>query len=269
MDDALDTLITALQGYGFSPAQAQALAPRLWDVNVTSPNDAQFDQWIITQPEFEQRFPGLNEMRASGRATSPAEWVAYERAAAGMFRAAGLPAGYYDQPEDFGAFITNEVSVAELQQRVQMAEASVYDQMDVQAAALYGLTPGDLTAYLLDPTKAEPIVERKFRAVQSAKIASQTAFGQLNAAEAERVALATGSPEQARQGFTALAQGSEVYNPLDSGEQTITRDEQLGAQFEGNADAQEKIRRQAKRRSNAFEAGGAFSQGQRGYAGVG
>ena len=269
MPDSLDTLVQALQTYGFTPAQAQALAGRAWDIQITTPNDAQWEQWMFQQPEFESRFPGLNAARSQGRAVTPNEWIQYEKQAVGLMRAAGLPPSFYDQPEDIGQFITNEVSVAELQQRVQMAQQAVYNDFDTQAAAVYGLDPGDLTAMLLDPTKAEPIVQRKYQAVQSAKIASQTGYGQLNATEAERIAASGVDPSQQVGQFGALANQREVFGALNSGEQDISREDQIAATFEGNQAAKAKIEKQAKGRVNVFEAGGGFSQGQRGYAGVG
>lgn len=268
--DALDILVDTLRNlYGYDQATAQSLANRLWGEHVEGLQGPALEQWIFTQPEFEQRFPGLNQLRESGRAVSPAAWIAYERQFVGMARAAGLPPSFYDTPEDIGQFITNEVSIVEAQQRIQMAQQAVYDEFDVAAAQTYGLEPGDLAAMLLDPTKAEPIVERKFRAVQNAKIAGQTAFGQLSAAEAERVALASSSPEQVRQGFSDLAGKREVFQSLDAGEDTISTDEQLAAQFEGDAVAQEKIRARQSRRVAEFSQGGGFSQGQRGYSGIG
>ena len=267
--DALATLVAALEVYGYTTEQATTLANRAWGIQIESPNDAQWEQWLFQQPEFEQRFPGLNAMRQSGRAVTPNEWVQYEKQAVGLLRAAGLPVSFYDQPEDIGKFITNDVSVAELQQRVQMAQQAVYNDFDVQAAAVYGLDPGDLTAMLLDPTKAEPIVQRKYQAVQSAKIASQTGFGQLNQTEAERIAASGVDPSQQVGQFGDLAHNREVFSALNSGEQDISREDQIAATFEGNQAAKDKITKQAKGRVNVFDAGGGFSQGQRGYAGVG
>lgn len=268
MADSLDTLIDALALYGFDITTARSMAERLWGEYVDGSNQAAIDQWVIAQPEFDQRFPGLNALRESGNAVSPQQWRAYEDAWLGFAKSAGLPSGLYDTHEFIGSLITNRVSVAEAQQRVQMAEQAVWEQFDVQAAAVYGMDPGDLTAMLLDPAEAQPFVERKFKAVQSAKIAQETSFGQLTAAQAEQVGQDSSSPEQTRQGFSSLANQAEVFNPLDAGETTISTDEQIAAQFQGNAEAQEKIRRQARRRVAEFEAGGGFIQGQRGYVGV-
>jgi len=264
MPDALDTIRQILDFYGLG-----SLAQRAWDQQVDSSNDAQIAQWLRQQPEYETRFPGLNASRAKMHAPSEAEWVAYEKAATGMFRAAGLSAGFYDQPDDFAKFINGEVSVAELQQRVQMAEQSVYNDFDTQAAAVYGLNAGDLTAMLLDPTRAEPIVERKFRAVQAAKVAKETTYGQLNATDAERIAALGEDPSQMRNQFGQLANQAEIFNPLNQGEQAIGRGDQIAAAFEGNATAQAKIQKQASRRKAEFDQGGEFSRGQRGYAGIG
>src|SRR5665647_935497 len=52
---------------------------------------------------------------------SPAEYLATERSYRQVMSAAGLPIGFYDNPSDFQAFLENDVSPVEVQDRVQSA----------------------------------------------------------------------------------------------------------------------------------------------------
>jgi len=230
-----------------------------------SPEAVQID--LESRPAFQARFPGYQQMKQAGKAVSVAQWIAYENQARGLMKAAGLPAGFYDQPEDFARFITNDVSVTELQQRVIQAEDAAYKSYDVTGGALYGLDPGDFTAMILDPTVAAPVVERRFRAAQSAKVAAQTGFGPLSVGQAETVGGLVQSPEQAAQGFTQLATQRDLF-ATQSGETEIGTDSQFAAAFAGDANARAQIEQRQSRRKAAYDAGGGFSVGQSGMAGA-
>jgi hypothetical protein len=272
MPDSVDTLIQALKVYGFSDAQAEALAGRAWDLQIESPNDAQYEQWIFAQPEFESRFPGLNAMRQTGRAPSAAEWVQYEKQAVGMLRGAGIPPTFWDTPEDIGRLITNEVSLAEVQQRVAFATEAAANANQgtlTELQRLYGVDPGEAVAFFLDPDKAEPLIAQRWAAAKVGNTALQTGFGTLDQAQAERVGGLTSSVEQARQGFAGLAQDREVFGALDRGEQAISTDTALDAQFAGNAESQAQIDARKSRRKATFSQGGGFAGSASGFAGAG
>lgn len=230
-----------------------------------SPEAVQID--LETRPAFQARFPGYAQMKQAGKAVSVAQWIAYENQARGLMKAAGLPAGFYDQPEDFARFITNDVSVTELQQRVIQAEDAAYREYDVAGGGLYGLDPGDFVAMILDPEVAAPVVERRFRAAQAAKVAGQTGFGSLDVAQAETVGGLVQSPEQAAQGFGQLAAQRDLF-ATQSGETEIGTDSQIAATFAGDANARAQIEQRQSRRKAAFEGGGGYAVGQSGMAGV-
>lgn len=230
-----------------------------------SPEAVQID--LEARPAFQARFPGYQQMRQAGKAVSVAQWVAYENQARGLLKAAGLPAGFYDAPEDFARFITNDVSVNELQQRVMMAEDAAYKSYDVAGGALYGLDAGDFTAMVLDPEVAAPVVERRFRAAQSAKAAAQAGFGALSVGQAETVGAQVQSPEQAAQGFTQLAGQRDLF-ASQAGESEIGTDAQLAATFGGDANARRQIETRQRKRAADFEAGGGYAVSQTGMSGA-
>ena len=95
-------------------------------IDGSSPERVQIE--LEKRPAFQTRFPGYQQLQQEGRAISVAQWLSYEDTARGIFKAAGIPEAAYDEPGDIAKFITNNVSVAELQQRTQMAKDAVaYD----------------------------------------------------------------------------------------------------------------------------------------------
>lgn len=261
--DANAYLSGILNQYGLDSLNGWA-----WDQIVNGASPDEVIQSLRGTDAYKNRFKGMDTLRAQGRAISENEWISYERTATQMMRASGLPSEMASR-DRLANLITNDVSVAELQQRVQRAEDYVYQHYDVDAARIYGLDPGDLVAHELNPGEAAPILERKFRSAQAAHMAAQTGYGNLNLQQAEQVGGYGLEPGQVEQGFNQLAGQQEVFQPLDQGEQNISAQDQIGAQFGQDANAQERIRRQAQRRVAQFQGAGAFSAGQRGYSGLG
>ncbi len=73
-------------------------------------------------PEYKQRFIGNESRRKAGLPVlNPAEYLSVEASYKKIMRDAELPAGFYDQPDDFGKFIGADVSPTELQERVSIA----------------------------------------------------------------------------------------------------------------------------------------------------
>lgn len=224
------------------------------------------------RPEYQARFPAIASLAAKGRAMTESEYIAYEKQATQMMRQAGLPMGFYDQPDDFAALIGGEVSVNELQQRLQMAQTAVFsapEELRDELERLYGVGMGELTAYWLDPDKAQPLLERQFTSSQIAAQSIRTGYGQLGQGEAERLFEAGVDDAGAQQGFSTLTQLGEVFSALDRGESTIGRETQQAAVFTGDAAATTEIETRQRRRQATFEAGGGYAGSNEGLAGVG
>lgn len=119
---------------------------------------------------FKNAFPGYDEAKKKGYIIPGYQGVGqYRQIRAGymaILENSGLPAGFYDDPSDFGQFIANGVSVSELESRVGMAVRTA-QQIDPTMrnlmAKFYGLTTGDVAAYFLDPDRALPTIERQYR----------------------------------------------------------------------------------------------------------
>jgi hypothetical protein len=235
-------------------------------------SEAEITQRMRDTNEFKSRFPAIEERKRKGLSPiSPGEYVAYERNARQLLRAAGIPEGFYDSNEDFQRFLSNDLSIAELGDRVTLAANAAFrmDPAARDALTQWGMGPGDLTAFWLDPDKATPLLERKYVAAQLAGAGTRSGFGRLNENEATQLATLGVTPDQAEQGFGNLVDARELFTSLDRTEDNISRTEHLGAAFGGNANAKRRIEQRARKRSAQFEAGGGYASSQGGLVGLG
>lgn len=118
---------------------------------------------------WNNRFPGWNARVANGfNQLTVGEYLNLENQYHRILSASGLPAGFYDDPSDFGNFIAKNVSPDEIQGRVTAA-VTLANQVDPTARNLlsrfYGVGTGDIAAYFLDANRAMPALDKQFRAV--------------------------------------------------------------------------------------------------------
>lgn len=265
--DSYARLNSVLEDYGLGGLGSSV---QKWLVEGLS--EAEITQRMRDTTEFKTRFAGIEARKKAGLpAISPGEYVAYERNAAQLMRAAGLPAGFYDSPDDFTAFLTKDVSIAELGDRVTLAANAAFKmpKEDRDALAAWGMGPGDLTAFWLDPDRAQPMLEKRYAAAQLAGSAKRASWGDLDVDNAERLAGLGVTAPQAEEGFGKLVESKELFTSLDRGEDEIGQTEQLGAAFEGNANARRRIEQRARRRTSTFQGGGGYASSQEGLVGLG
>lgn len=223
------------------------------------------------QKAFQARFPAYKTLASEGRAMSIDEMLAYEKQAIGIMRAAGIPSGFYDQPQDLAKFMAADVSVNELQQRVSAASQAAFQAPQETKDALerlYGVGPGALTAFFLDEKKALPMLQQQFTAGQIAGAASRTGFGQLDQGQAERLATLGVTADTAQQGFGQLA-GEQGALRAQANEAQITPQDQIDAVFGGDQVAQQRIKKRIAGRQNTFQGGAGFGAGNSGVTGLG
>lgn len=263
-------VITTLLGeYGL-----EALASRAWDAYLTGKPIEQIMLELRQSPEYKARFPGMDALSKKGRAVSEAEYIQIEKQYVSLFRQAGLPAGFYDSADDFGNFIANEVSPQEMGARLDLARTAMYELPPTvrdEWTRLYGRTPGELMAQLLDPTKAEPLIRQQFSAAAAGAASQMSGYGLLTQNEAETLGLTGRSYEQFEEGFDFLGRAQELFQPIigENNADTIGRDEQLQATFQGNSAARRRIEKRARERAAAFAGGGTFAATQGGVTGLG
>ena len=218
---------------------------------------------IRRQPEYQERFRANQQRIEAGlNALSEGQFIALENTYRQYLRQSGLPPTFYDNYEDFQTMIANDVSPAELAERVnqgyeaiQFANPEVVNQMK----ELYGVGEGELAAYFLDPERATPILLRQARAAEAAAGAAQ-AGGALTVQEAEMLADEGITMQQARSGIGLMEDAQELFTPVtgEAGE-AFTREEQLGAVFQTDPRAAQRLRQRTRRRQAQFESGGRFA----------
>lgn len=266
--DAYTVIRQALEYYGL-PA---SLADWAWGEITAGKGNAEVMQDLQQRQEFKDRFPAIEARIKLGLPPlSPGEYVAYEQSAIQMMRAAGLPEGFYDSPDDFTKFLAADVSVKELGDRVGLARDAMYQAPPEVRDALrqFGMSDGDLTAYFLDDVRALPLLEKTYAAAQIAGASTRTGF-QTTQAQDFRLAELGVSADQAQTGLSQLGQqrglmAAAVGRP----EQAITVDEQIDAVFGGNAAKAQQIERRRRSRQAEFQGGGGFAATTRGVAGLG
>lgn len=160
-DAELEQVIKDAMVAGYGPDQIDLIMPHLENTQA-----------------FKTRFPGYHKRISNGyNAISIGQYLELENAYHRTLQEAGLPAGFYDDPADFGNWIANNVSVEEVSTRVQVA-TNLAQQLDPTMRQLmgqfYGLGTGDIAAYFLDQKRALPVIERQFKTAQIATAAARS-----------------------------------------------------------------------------------------------
>lgn len=221
---------------------------------------------IRTTPEYKQRFPAMEELARQGRAISEAEYIDYERTAAGLERRYGIPEGML--MGSVTELLTNQVSASELNDRVLLASAAAIEAPDDIKNTFrdyYGIEQGGLTAYFLDPDKATPLLEKQYAASVIGTEAARQGIG-VDAFGAENLASLGISQEQAREGFGRVA-GAQ---PLTQGRgDVVTTQELIQGTFGQSEEALRNIERAQRARTGRFQQGGGFAGEREGVTGLG
>ena len=174
---------------------------------------------------YQKRF-GANKARiANGlRALSEGEYIALEDQYQNVMRNYGLPATYYTKgdmgrQEGFEKFIAGDVSPAELEDRISIAQKRVIDAAPQVKEALKQFYPdikdGDILAYTLDPTQGLANIQKKVLAAEIGGAAIGAGLG-ASAARAEELARYGVTAESAKQGYGAIGGGLERGRQLSS-----------------------------------------------------
>lgn len=270
--NAFDEIREVIRRYGLP----ETLADWAWQQIIGGRTATQVALDLYDRPEFQQRFPGIAARQQAGLAPiSPAEYIAYEQAAGQILRMAGLPQGFYDSTEDFTRFIANDLSVAELSQRVSDegfgAVANAPQEVRDWFADAFG-AQGDamLAAYFLDPDKATPILKRH---AQMAEIGGRVRIGgglSIGMNRANELAAAGISGSVAQQAAADVRAREGLFT------ETVTEFEDFTLENEGldatlglSGKAQAAVRRRTLNRQAAFSGGGGAAAGQTGVAGLG
>jgi hypothetical protein len=261
--DARTTIRQVLETYGLGELAEFAYNEIIVKetVNINNPDAIIFA--LREQPAYQTRFAGnAARLRAGLPELDPASYIQLETQYRDTLRSNGLPLGFYDQTDDFQAFIENDVSPAELNERVQQGYRAVSDadpEVKRQMQQLYAVSEGELVAYFLDPQRTAPILTRQARAAQIAARGREQAGIQLTGQFAEDLARRGITAGEAEQGFAEIGALGELRQAF-AGEQDITEEQLVGAQFGIDVAAQEELKRRQRGRVAAFQGGSSFAR---------
>lgn len=218
---------------------------------------------------FKERFAANEALRAAGKPQlSVTQYLREEAAYKAALQNAGMPPGFYDDPKtDFQQFIINDVSPDEVEARARLGYQAVRQadpQVIQEFQRLYGVSEGELAAYFIDPQRMRPTfdryeAERQARSAQIAAAGTQQGGMTIERQQAEALARAGVTAQEAQSGFTALGDTQELFQAAQRGEQEITQAEQIGGVFNTNAEARRAIAQRRRSRQAQFEGGGSFA----------
>lgn len=167
-------------------------------------------QRVRQSPFYLERFPGMAARKAGGlSAISEAEYLALERGYAAQLRTFGATGLITDSKATFAGWIAKDVSVSELNSRLDMAYAAVYDtgsQVKAAFQAFYGiaLNDQDILGYFLNPDEGLSQIEDK---VLTAQVGGEALrFGlSITRVRADELRRAGITPDLAKTGFADVA----------------------------------------------------------------
>ena len=273
---AFEILLNTLKFYGLASDTDTRLVEAIrtaWTGKIIGPGDDidTIGIQLRDNPVFQERFPANKALAAAGKPQySVREYLRLEADYKQALQSAGMPAGFYDQPQDFQNFIANDVSVQEVAARAELGYQAVRQappQVVQEFQRLYGITEGELAAYFIDPARMRPTfdryeAERQARAAQIAAAGTTQAGMTVSRAQAEELARAGISGETAQGTFASLGEQQGLFEAQMQGEQAMTQEEVIGGAFGTNAAARRAISERRRRRQAEFEAGGTFAGSQ-------
>jgi hypothetical protein len=260
--DAKNTIKSVLATYGLGD-----LSDYLYgvyarqEVDINNPDALIFA--IREQDAYKKRFAANAARAKKGLAElDPASYLELENSYRRLMQSNGLPSGFYDQTDDFTRLLEGDVSVSELQDRIQNGFRAVQDadpEVKRQMQELYGVNEAGLAAYFLDPERAAPILTRQAEAAKVAARAKEQAGFQLTALSAEDLIARGYTPDEAQQAFTKAGQLAGLYTEMGS-EEALTGAQKIGAAFGYDVAAIQALEERKRARLGEFQGGGGFAR---------
>ena len=188
-------------------------------------SSAEFTLKLRNTDAYKKRFAANAQRIAKGlSALSESEYIGLEDQYQNIMRKYGLPESYYargdlGRQEGFEKFLANDVSSAEVEDRILTAQSRVTNANPEVLAALKQFYPGigdkDILAYVLDPEKALTDIKRKVTAAEIGGAAIQSGLS-TNATRAEQLGTYGIDKATAEKGYGAIGGGLERGSQLAS-----------------------------------------------------
>jgi hypothetical protein len=273
---AYDLLFQQFNQYGLG-----ALVEPLKGLITSGASPSEFTIRLRETDAYKKRFAANAQRIAKGlTAISEAEYLGLEDQYQNIMRNYGLPESYYTRgdmgvQEGFNKFIANDVSAAELEDRVMTAQSRVMNANPEVLASLKefypGITNGDILAYTLDPSKALTDIKRKITAAEIGGAATQAGLT-TGMTRAEELAAAGITKQQAQQGFQTVAEvaprGSQLAEIYGQSPYTQTTAEAEVFGLAGSVDAARQRKKLTQLETAAFQGSAGAGAIARDRAGV-
>ena len=201
--DAIANLTKTFEGFGLG-----SLAPRVVEFFTQGYSRDTVMLLLQDSDEYKERFAANKaRLKAGLPVLSPADYLKTESAYRTIMR--DLPTGFYDDVSDFQKLIENDVSGTELKQRVDAAAKAVDDADPYYKEALqnmYGLDAGSMIAFMLDPDRAAPLIQKRAKAVEYGAAALRQGLTQAPTSQYEAYASGVGTGVGAEAGMAQVAE---------------------------------------------------------------
>jgi len=250
--NAIDVLTERFKRYGLG-----SLVNKIKELAVDGATEATITLGLQETEEYKMRFKA-NEARIKKglQVLNPGEYLNIEDGYRQVLRAYGLK--QFDTDDYVSQFIANDVSAAELSnrvvtavQRVQNADPAISQQL----RDFYGIGQADLVAYVLDPNQQFQKIERQVAASEIGVAAARQGL-KTGVSVAEQLAAQGVTQAEAQKGYATIAdilptaeKLSDIYGTtLDSYRQSEAEQEV----FNSLASAQRKRQKLTQREVAAF-----------------
>ena len=248
---AYDILYNEFNKYGLG-----ALVEDIKGLIQSNVSPSQFSLELQNTDAYKKRFAANQDrIKAGLRSLTPAEYIGLEDQYQNIMRTYGMPSSYYTKDTTgkqvgFQKFLANDVSAAELEDRIATAQQRVLNSNPEVLTALKQFYPdisnADILAYTLDPQNALTNIKRKVTAAEIGGAALAQGL-QAQGGTAEALAGQGITKAQAQQGYTEIAgmlpratQLADIY-----GEQPYTQ-QTAEAEVFNTANAAEAARKRKK-----------------------
>jgi len=275
----LDSVELEMENWGFSEKTIKAMSPRIVSAIAGGVDNTKgIDVWLREQPEYAQQFPGnITRMKNNLPPLAESTYTSYVQAMQEAGRSAGLPAGFLTNQE-IGTLIANEVKPTEFTKRLTTAYEAVQQANPTVLQALqenFGLTPGHLAAWALDPKKATDLIAQQ---VQEAKYMAETqaaGFNQgMGVEQAQNIyqyAQTAGLSEASvRSGIDTAARYQSLEGSAPGQARAgLTQEQLIGSQVGGDAGAKQAFDIARAQQMTPMQGGGGDIMNAKGVTGAG
>jgi hypothetical protein len=199
--NAIEVLTERFQRYGLG-----SLVNKIKELAIDGATEATITLGLQETEEYKTRFKANQERIKKGLAVlNPGEYLAVEDGYRQVLRAYGLK--QFDTDEYVSQFIANDMSAAELSNRVVTAVQRVQNAdpaISKQLRDYYGIGQSDLVAYVLDPNQQFQKIERQVAASEIGVAAARQGL-QAGVSVAEQLAAQGVTQAEAQKGYATIA----------------------------------------------------------------